>query len=194
VASALIYDLFMTPFERLSLRAARRRLARGVTGRTLEVGAGTGLQFAAYESLPAAAVDVDLEALRRAHRKNPRVPLVCADAQALPFRDGAFDAVVESLAFCSIPDPGAALGEVRRVLRQGGELRMLEHVRPPGRVLGRLFDWLTPAWSRVSGGCHLNRRTAQSVRDAGFEIETLREHLRGASIRLTATRPRTSPG
>ena len=188
MASALIYDLFMAPFERLSLRSARRRLARGVTGRTLEVGAGTGLQFAAYESLPAAAVDVDLEALRRAHRKNPRVPLVCADAQALPFRDGAFDAVVETLAFCSIPIPAAALLEVRRVLRAGGELRMLEHVRPPGRVLGPLFDWLTPAWARVSGGCHLNRRTTETVREAGFTVTKLRKNLRGASASIRALR------
>ena len=188
MASALIYDLFMAPFERLALRRARRNLARGVTGLTLEVGAGTGLQFKAYQALPAAAVDVDLEALKRARRKDPRVRLVCADAQALPFRDGAFDSVVESLAFCSIPDPAQALGEVRRVLRKGGELRMLEHVRPPGRVLGRLFDRLTPAWERVSGGCHLNRETAQAVRDAGFEIAKLRQSLRGAAAMIVARR------
>lgn len=189
MAGALLYDLFMAPFERLSLRAARRRLARGVSGTILEVGAGTGLQFAGYDgALPAAAIDVDLAGLRRARRRHPGVPLVCADAQAMPFRDGAFDAVVESLSFCSIPDPGLALVEVRRVLRPGGDLRMLEHVRPPGRFLGRLFDWLTPPWKLVSGGCHLNRRTAQAVREAGFRIETQRENLRGTFVRLRAIR------
>lgn len=187
MASALVYDLFMAPLEKLTLSRARRLLARGVTGRTLEVGAGTGLQFKAYELAPAAAIDIDLAALKRA-KKRGAMPLVCADAQALPFRDGAFDSVVESLAFCSIPEPQTALHEVRRVLRKGGELRMLEHVRPPGRLLGRLFDWLTPAWSRISGGCQLNRETAKAVRDAGFEISKQRQSLRGVGVLLTALR------
>jgi ubiquinone/menaquinone biosynthesis C-methylase UbiE len=188
MASALLYDLFMAPLERLTLRHARRKLARGVTGRTLELGAGTGLQFKAYDgALPVAALDVDLEALKRAQGRNPGVALVCADAQALPFRDGAFDAVIESLAFCSIPDPAKALAEVRRALKAGGELHMLEHVRPPG-FLGRVFDWLTPAWSRISGGCHLNRRTAQAVRDAGFTIALERRGVRGAGVRIRALR------
>jgi ubiquinone/menaquinone biosynthesis C-methylase UbiE len=188
--AAWIYDLFMAPLERLALRRARARLVAGLEGRTLELGAGTGLQFPAYQRVrPAAALDIDLAALRRARRRDPRVPLVCADAQALPFRGGAFDAVVESLSFCSILDPALALDEVRRVLRSGGELRMLEHVRPPGRTLGRLFDWLTPAWSRISGGCRLNRRTANAVRAAGFELTSVREALRGASLRLRARRP-----
>ena len=189
MASALLYDLFMAPLERLTLRDARRKLARGVTGRTLEIGCGTGLQFKAYDgALPVAAVDVDLAAVKRAQRRNPGVALVCADAQALPFRDGAFDAVIESLSFCSIPDPSRALGEVRRALKPGGELHMLEHVRPKGRVLGRIFDWLTPPWAALTGGCHLNRKTAEAVREAGFTIATLREGLRGAGVRIRALR------
>ena len=104
---------------------------------------------------------------------------VCARAEALPFRDGAFDAAVESLAFCSIEEPESALAEIQRVVRPGGELRMLDHVRAPGPLLGHLQDLLAPAWLRVSGGCHLNRRVSAYLEAAGLRAERRLRRLRG---------------
>ena len=188
MAGALLYDLFMAPLERSGLRRARRRLVRGLTGRVLELGAGTGLLFSAYDSPPTAAVDIDREALLRAKRRDGRVPLVQADAQALPFKPGAFDAATFCLALCSVPDPQAALAEAHRALKPGGELRLLEHVRPAGRWLGRLFDWLTPPWLRISGGCHLDRRTHDLVAPAGFTVSNARYRWRGIVLALAAHR------
>jgi ubiquinone/menaquinone biosynthesis C-methylase UbiE len=186
MASAWFYDLFMSPFERVGLARARRRLVGNLRGRVLELGVGTGLLFSAYENPPAVAIDIDAAGFFRARRRDPRVRLVQADAQELPFRDGVFDAVVEALSLCSVPDPAAALIEARRVLRTGGELRLLEHVRPPGRILGRVFEWLAPVWSRISGGCHLDRRTAQLVGPAGFGVTRTRENVKGIVAEIRA--------
>jgi ubiquinone/menaquinone biosynthesis C-methylase UbiE len=186
MANAWFYDAFMSPLERAGLARARRRLVRNLHGRVLELGAGTGLLFSAYESSPAVAVDVDAAGFSRARKRDPRVALVQADAQALPFKAGVFDAVVESLSLCSVPDPAAALLEARRVLKSGGELRLLEHVRPPGPILGWVFDWLAPAWLRISGGCHLDRRTAQLVGPAGFGVTRARESAKGIVAEIRA--------
>ena len=188
MASAFVYDLFMAPLERAGLSRARRQLVEGVQGRVLELGAGTGLLFPAYASPPLVAVDVDAAALGRARRRDPRVALVRADAEHLPFKEAAFDAVVDSLALCSVPDPVAALSEARRVLKPGGELRLLEHVLPGGPVLGRLFTALAPLWLRLSGGCHLDRRTAALVAPAGFTLSHKRTRLRGIVCQLRARR------
>lgn len=186
MASAWFYDLFMSPLERLGLARARRRLVANLGGRVLELGTGTGLLFSAYETPPAVAIDIDASGFTRARRRDPRVALVRADAQALPFRDDAFDAVVETLSLCSVPDPVAALGEARRVLKPGGELRLLEHVLPPGPVLARVFHWLAPAWLRLSGGCHLERRTGLLVGPAGFAVTSARDRVRGIVAEIRA--------
>lgn len=93
---------------------------------------------------------------------------------ALPAEDGIFDAAVASLVLCLVADVPAALAEIRRVLRPGGELRFFEHVRSADPLLGLLQDVVTPLWSRAGGGCQLNRDTAGSISAAGFRIESLR--------------------
>jgi SAM-dependent methyltransferase len=99
------------------------------------------------------------------------VPLVRARAEALPFHDGAFDTVVNGLVFCSVSDPPRGLAEVRRVLRPGGVLRMLEHVRASGRVAAWLQDRTQPVWTWFTGGCHPNRDTEAAVAAAGFVVD-----------------------
>jgi len=168
----LVYDALMAVTDRIGLWKLRAWLTKGATGLTLELGCGTGRNLPSY---PGAArlfgIDPSLDSLRRARRRAPGVPLVCATAEALPFRRGVFDTVVISLVLCSVPEAAEALGEVRRVLRDSGAVRLLEHVRSERRWEARWQDFIQPVWTRITGGCHPNRDTEGSVRRAGFRID-----------------------
>jgi ubiquinone/menaquinone biosynthesis C-methylase UbiE len=171
----LLYDAVMAVTDRIGLWKLRSWLTRGATGRVLEVGCGTGRNLPRYP--PAARVtgiDPSLDSLRRARRRAPDVPLVCATAEALPFRPGSFDTVAISLVLCSVPDPALALAEVRRVLRDPGAVRLLEHVRSERGWEARWQDFIQPAWTRITGGCHPNRDTEAAVLRAGFRVEERR--------------------
>ncbi len=112
-------------------------------------------------------------AARSAESAPVRVRVLAGHAAALPVEDAGFDAVVASLVLCSVPDQRVALGEMRRVLKPDGRLRFFEHVRSQSPWLGLLEDAVTPLWSRIGGGCHLNRDTTDAIRAAGFDTETL---------------------
>jgi SAM-dependent methyltransferase len=162
-----LYETVMKRADDAGLVDRRRALADGLVGDVLEVGCGTGFMFEHYP--PAArvrAIDIDDVFLEHARaRVTPNVEVMLADAQALPFPDASFDAVVSALVFCSIPDAGRALAEARRVLRTGGEMRMIEHVvsaRPIARTLMRAVD---PLWLWMNEqGCHMDRDTVAQVR------------------------------
>ena len=109
-----------------------------------------------------------------------------ARAEALPFRDGAFDTVVSGLVFCSVDDVPAGLAEVRRVLRPEGALHMLEHVRSPIAWQAALQDLGQPAWTWITGGCHPNRDTEAGVRRAGFDIDAGTRRASGSMRRFVA--------
>lgn len=178
---AALYDLATGCFEGGVLRKLRVWVTGEAAGRVLEVGVGTGANFPYYpEALGLVAVDPNLFMLARARRRADRlgrdVGLIRAAAEALPFADGSFDTVVATLVFCSVFDLDRAVAEVRRVLRPGGTFRFIEHVRAEGGLLGRLQDGATPAWRRVAGGCHLNRRTVEAIERAGFELVRLEDH------------------
>ena len=184
-----LYDAAMAFYDRLGLRRWREWLVRGARGRVLEVGSGTGRNLALYRrGTPVVALDPDIAALRASRRRAPGVPLVVARAEALPFRDGAFDTVVSGLVFCSVHDPRGGLNEVRRVLAPGGKLRMLEHVRSDSPVAARLQDLVQPAWTVVAGGCHPNRDTERAVVEAGFSIEDDGRRANGTMRRFSASR------
>jgi SAM-dependent methyltransferase len=117
------------------------------------------------------------------------VALVRADAEQLAWPSQSFDSVVGTLVFCSIPHPAQALAEVRRVLRPGGRLYLVEHVRSQHAWLGQMQDWLAPVWHWGTGGCNLNRETEATVRAAGFEIETLKIGYAGL-LKLIIAKPR----
>ena len=189
-AAAWLYDLLMKPLGWLGLDRLRERLVRDARGRTLEIGAGTGLNLRYYDAgaSPLIALDIDRDGLRRAWARSPRAFLVQASVEALPFREDTFDTVVSCLVFCSVPNPAAGLNEVHRVLSRSGELRMLEHVRPDGRFLGWLADRLTPMWRHVAGGCHLNRRTVEALAAAELHSTRSRRILRGAVVEVMADR------
>lgn len=174
----------MAPLERGRVGQYRHAVVAAVRGRVLEIGAGTGLDYPHYDADAwVVATDPDLAMLGRSRRRvraaNATILLVAADAQALPFRNDAFDAAVVGLAMCTIPQPQIALAEIRRVLHAGGVLRMLEHVRIDHPLVGRLQDWLTPVWRRLAGGCRLNRRTVETVRNSGFAAVQTTSHFGG---------------
>lgn len=148
----------------------------------LEVGVGTGKNMPFYpEGCAITAVDLTPAMLRRARRRmealglESRVDLRLGDVQALEFPEARFDTVLATFVFCSVPDPVLGLREARRVLRPGGRLLLLEHVRSANTILGALMDLFNPLVVRLMGA-NINRRTAENVRRAGLEIERV-EHL-----------------
>jgi len=163
------------PLERF-----RREVVPPARGRVLEVGVGSGLNLPLYGRAVEALLGLDPSprllsmARQRIPRDAPPLHLVRASAIDIPLADGSVDTVILTWALCSIPDPVAALREMRRVLAPGGDLRFVEHGLSP---LPSVQGWqrrLTPIWRRLAGGCHLDRKVDDLLREAGFEISALR--------------------
>lgn len=190
---AKVYDPFMRRTEEACLARWRDELLAPLEGSVLEIGAGTGVNLGHYPRRLLRAdgtterlvlTDPDRHMLERL-RGRPEAgtaQVERASADALPYPDASFDAVVSTLVLCSVPDVERTLAEVRRVLRPGGALVFLEHVAAaPGsrrRVWQRRVE---PLWSRVASGCHLTRETDRSIEHAGFTFETLtKESMRKA--------------
>ena len=184
-----LYDAMCTVMEWTGLSRWRAWLVGGARGRTLEVGCGTGRNLPRYAAdVPLVALEPDADALKVAKQRAPNALLVRASAEALPFREGAFDTVVSSLVFCSVPKPEVGLREIGRVLKPDGQLRMLEHVRHRSSVIGWLQDLIQPAWTFVAGGCHPNRRTEATVEASGFVIQEEGRRAQGTMRRFIAKR------
>jgi ubiquinone/menaquinone biosynthesis C-methylase UbiE len=176
---ARMYERMSAESERRGTAMYRDRALAGLAGRVVEVGAGNGMNFSHYPNTVTEVVAVEPEdhlrglAERAAAGAPVPVRVLAGHALALPVEDGGFDAAVASLVLCSISDTSAALAEIRRVLKPGGELRFFEHVRSEKPWFGLLQDAFTPIQSRAAGGCHPNRDTAAAIRAAGFDIEEL---------------------
>lgn len=173
-------------------REIRRRVLAGLRGEVIEVGAGDGRSFEHYprevERLVAVEPDATArEAAARAAAAPIPIEIVAGDAAALPAENESFDAAVVMGLLCSVPDPAAALQELRRVLKPGGELRFWEHVRSENsafRAVQRSFDKLF--WTRALGGCQTTRDTEATIRAAGFRFEQLEHGFHSSSV-LTIT-------
>ena len=187
---------WLTRHEGEEERALRREVVSGATGRVLELGVGVGTN---WEHLPAGieyvGIDPDAYMLERAQKHaieaGRQMTLEPAMAEDLPFESGSFDTVLVTLTCCTVTDQSRALAEALRVLRPGGRLLFLEHVRPEGRVRGRLMDAITPVWRRAGGGCQPNRRTLDAIRSSGFAVTELKEtQLKGLPLVMgTAVKP-----
>lgn len=180
----------------LIAREIRRRVLAGLSGDVIEVGSGDGRSFEHYPPEVGRLLAVEPDATARAsaapRAQNAPFPIeiVEGDAGALPAEDAAFDAAVVMGLLCSVPDPAAALHELRRVLRPGGELRFWEHVRSGNvafrgvqRAVDRLF------WTRALGGCETTRDTLAAICAAGFEPEWLDHGFHSSSLLTITTAP-----
>ena len=201
---AALYDPVGASAERRWMGARRRRLLAGARGAVLEIGGGTGTNLVHYRDVDRVTIaepDPFMRSRIGPKLEDARVPVEvsAAGAEALPFPDGSFDTVVSTLVLCTVPDQAVALDEVRRVLRPGGRLLFIEHVRAAAGPMARWQDRLEPLWRRLLGGCHPNRDTVAAIEEAGFEIETfesfyppdplssLTPHVQGsATVRLAA--------
>jgi phosphatidylethanolamine/phosphatidyl-N-methylethanolamine N-methyltransferase len=183
------YDLSILPVEWV-INRRRRRLLAHARGDVLEIGVGTGRTLSLYPpECRLTGVEPSEKMLERGRRRAARlgrpIDLRLMSVESLEFPADSFDTVASSLVFCSVEEPARALAEIRRVLRPGGQLLMIEHIRARD-WLGRLFDRLDPWFYQQS--CHLNRRTPEDVRAAGFEVVADERWLFGAFASLRATR------
>ena len=174
----ILYDPFLRLAELRGMSELRRGIVARAGGRVMELGAGTGLNLRYYRA--------DLDALtltepepgmakrlerRLAHAAPPNSRVLRVPAEQLPFADGSFDAVVATLVFCTVADPHAALLEARRVLRDGGQLLFIEHVRAPaGSRLERWQQRLHSPWRAFANGCRCDQDTMSFIQRAGFAL------------------------
>jgi ubiquinone/menaquinone biosynthesis C-methylase UbiE len=178
---AALYDPMAASAERRWMGERRRRLLAGAHGAVLEIGGGTGANLPHYRDVDRVIVaEPDSFMRKRLGQRlaDARVPVEVSDAEAeaLPFPDGTFDTVVSTLVLCTVPNQEAALDEVRRVLRPGGRLLFIEHVRAEGST-ARWQDRLERLWGWLFAGCHPNRETVATIEKAGFEMEGFESFL-----------------
>jgi len=189
--AATVYDAFVGAFGLAGVGRLRRRLVGDLAEDILEIGVGTGLNLRHYGPRARVTGIEPAAALLRAAVPRARARgyfLARASAAALPFPDAAFDAVVSPLVFCSIPAPLLlpALAELRRVLRPGGRLLLLEHTRTGRPRLDAVIDACAPLWLRLSGGCHLDRDTPTLLVHDGWRVARHERHARGLYRLLVA--------
>lgn len=163
----------------------RPQIVGQAAGRVLELGVGSGFNLPLYRNVEAVVgIDPSRRLIKMARRRGAdaavAIELHETAAETLPFADASFDTVLSTCTLCSIADLPRALAEARRVLKPGGRFVFLEHGRGPTPGLQRWQDRLDPLWTRLAGGCHINRQINRSIADAGFAIEQMRnEFIRG---------------
>jgi ubiquinone/menaquinone biosynthesis C-methylase UbiE len=169
------YDRFQRRSEEMGMRERREQLLAPARGRCLEIGTGTGLNLERWPEVDELVLsEPDPHMASQLRRKLASVgrhaEIIEAPAERLPFPDGSFDTVALTYVLCNVPEPAAALREIHRVLKPGGRLLFLEHVRSPDPGLAKWQDRLEKPWRFLGDGCHCNRNTVSAISAAGFEL------------------------
>ncbi len=173
---AAAYDRGLKATEEAGLGEMRSELLAGARGRTIELGAGTGVNLDLY---PEAVADLVLiepdphmaKRLRERLSRSPRPGTIAeSPAEHLPFESDSFDTAVATLVLCTVPDPAAAIAELERVLKPGGRLLFIEHVRSQEPGLARWQDRLEKPWRFLGDGCHCNRDTVATLEGSRFDL------------------------
>jgi|SRR5579863_4746532 len=157
----------------------RKRVIGAAEGRVLEIGIGSGLNFPIYGAAVTSVIGLEpsSELLRmadtRASHASVPIALLGASAEAIPLDTGSIDTVITTWTLCTIPNAPRGLAEMRRVLKPGGRLLFVEHGRAPEPGVARWQDRLDPLWSRLAGGCHLNRKMDDLIASNGFRIDAM---------------------
>ena len=180
------YERYILPYAldfacgMTAVRRQREKVVPLAAGRVLEVGIGTGLNAPHYDKAKIGkivgldpATQMHALALKRIRRAGLDVELIGLPAETIPYAEGSFDSVVITYALCSIPDPLAALREIRRVLAADGRLIFCEHGRAPDESVRRWQTRLQPHWKKIAGGCHLDRDIPALLNDAGFRTKDM---------------------
>jgi ubiquinone/menaquinone biosynthesis C-methylase UbiE len=176
---AAMYDRMLAGVEKAGLRERRARLLESARGSVLEIGAGTGANLPLYGPNVGALTLTEPEApmarrlAKRLREQSRAADLVEAGAEELPLPDGQFDTVVSTLVLCTVADPLRALREVWRVLKPGGQLLFIEHVRSDDPRLAKWQDRLNGLNRIVGHGCNCNRSTLDVIKQVGFTIRSL---------------------
>jgi len=184
--AAKLYDRFMAGAEEACLRAWRTELLARASGAVLEVGAGTGANLPYYGAsvtqLHATEPDVHMRVQLEAKREGFTLEVGDDSASALRAADATYDTVVATLVLCSTEDPRAALRDIHRVLKPGGQYLFLEHVAAEQHSSRRRWQSIVePVWKRLAGNCHVTRDTESAIVAAGFDIERIeRQSMRKA--------------
>ncbi len=174
---AAAYDRGLKGTEDAGLRQMRRETLAEARGRTIDLGAGTGANLGLF---PEAVTDLVLAEPdeHMAAKLRPKLgdagssaELIEAPAERLPFEDSSFDTAVFTLVLCTVPDPQAALAEATRILKPGGKLLFIEHVRADDPGLARWQDRLERPWRFLGDGCHCNRDTVATIEASPFELQ-----------------------
>jgi SAM-dependent methyltransferase len=174
------FQMIMDRADKAGMAAWRAELVEDLTGDILEIGCGTGMMFPHYsDTVRLTAIEPDPEFLplaEKAARKSRAAITLSADSgEKLPFEPARFDAVVLAMVLCSVPSMETVLREAHRVLKPGGQLRLIEHVQSDKPVASTLMDAFNPLWRAVNGvGCNMNRRPEPAIRAAGFSLGEIR--------------------
>ncbi len=185
------YDFFMSPLEKRKFQRIRAELLTKASGRVLELGSGTGINFPLYKEVEEVdAIEPNPYMIKRsfAKRKKSVIPInmVQASAEDLPFEDNSFDTVVATLVFCTIPNMEKAIDEIKRVCKPEAKILLFEHVKMDNPFLVKLQDLLTPAWKKFCDGCCLNRETINVFEANNLPIIKMQKYYNGLFVSAEA--------